>query len=92
MALKKKVKTPFGVDIDYFKIVHTVIVWHTKTGEIRLSGFVDEKAKNDGAKPIIYQSIQVRPENFPFDPDRPVVADAYNYIKSLKDWNDAIDV
>jgi hypothetical protein len=92
MALKKQIDTKYGVTAEYHEILETYINWHQQGAIIRAGVFVNQEAKLAGSSPIAVREYSIQPSGFPFLPDRPIMADAYNYLKTLPDYADAEDV
>lgn len=95
MALKMQVQTKYGVPAEYHKILETHISWYRRTASVRVGVFVNEEARRDGSRPIEqheYPPPTSATYQFPFDADKPVLAAAYEYLKTLDDYKGATDV
>lgn len=91
MALQKSITNQItAVNNEYWKVTDTRIDWHNKTGEIVLSGFVNEQARLDGKKPTGLYVMSITEETMPTVDDNLVVF-GYTYFKTLPEFDGAID-
>lgn len=96
MALKKEIQTKYNVKIEYWKIVQVSVNFYTSVAKVELAGFVNEKARRDGALPVEITNFALQKDNFVFTEDRMqeknVLQLSYSIIKSLPDWVSSIDL
>ena len=93
MALQQIIQHPTGAYSQYWKISETNLNYISKTGTIKMLGYVSEQARLDGKQNLDFRTFEVSEENFEtyflpsaIDPqDINQVKNAYLYIKSIPD-------
>jgi hypothetical protein len=93
MALQQIIQHPTGTYSQYWKIVQTNLDYITKTGTIKMFGYISEQARLENRRHLDYRSFDVSEGNFEtyfvpsaIDPqDINQVKNAYLYIKSIPD-------
>ena len=93
MALQISKPTEFSdnINITYWKIISLNIDWHNRSGVAVIGGFLSMEDRIALKKPVSYYH-QHFIDSFPFDADRNTLQDAYNYIKTLPDWQGSLDI
>jgi len=104
MALQKEIITPYGVTASYWRIIELSINYAYKIAKIRLAGYINKEARDNGVTPIEVKLFNCNPKEFDmfFDLDKlnelnnNPLRQAYDFIKnnSLYDnsFSDSIDV
>ena len=93
MALQQIIQHPTGTYSQYWKISQTDLNYFSKTGTIRMIGYVSEQARQEGKRHLDSRTFEISTENFDtyfipsvIDPqDINQVKNAYVFIKSIPD-------
>jgi len=92
MALSQVISTDYGVNATYWKIVDIHFNRFDKTAKVTVGGYLDKDSKDNGSNILktfeytISENI-ICPENSQIN----VIHQIYNHIKTLGDFNTAID-
>lgn len=92
MALQKTATTDFGISVKYHKINALYINWFKGEAFVELGSWPTELIRRDGKQPLTAVQYEWRKENFAFNPDEPIVVQAYTKLKEKPEWADAVDV
>jgi len=84
MAIKLVKQTPYGISVEYWKIICTDINWHNKLAKISLIGYIDETARLTGKHSLSSEVFTFEGDNFPFLFEKNIVETAYIKIKESK--------
>lgn len=90
MALQINYETAKGVVGNYHRITHIVMAKNNGNfiADIKLETFVNQTARNNGKN-----SLEIRKYFMEdVDPDEPLYEQAYTYLKTLPEFDGAIDV
>jgi hypothetical protein len=92
MALSQVISTDYGVNASYWKVLNVHFNRTYKTVEVIVAGYLDEESKNNGSnilKTFEYTMSEniICPENSQIN----VIHQIYDHIKTLGDFNTAID-
>jgi hypothetical protein len=92
MALEKEIETIYGVSATYWKIAATNINWHEKIASIEVWGYVDANAsaKHKGILKCI--TYRFEDSDFTFTMTSNIVAECYEKIKVMEEWQNANNV
>ncbi len=91
MALIKDIPTEYGASAAYWHISTTHIDWKSPRAHVELAGFITEDARRAGCAPISRSAFVFDVADWPFDPERSVVADAYAAVKAMPAFAGAQD-
>lgn len=84
MALQKGIPTMYGTTASYWKITQMDIDWRKQRAVVGLSGYVDEKARQDDLEPISRKVFGFNANNFPFN-STDITGDKTNIISVAYD-------
>jgi hypothetical protein len=93
MALKLIKNTQYGIDVEYHKILEININWYNKIATIKVGGFINQELRISGSLPIIMvgdkPTDKIFENNFPFSIDGNNLREAYEYLKTLPEFEGA---
>jgi len=92
MALQQIISTDYGVNASYWKVVDVHFNRFDKTVKIDVAGYLDKDSRDNGANVLKIFEYTV-PESIICSEDSQsnVIYVIYDYIKTLGDFNTAID-
>lgn len=79
MALKKELKTEFGVTAGYWRIARIDQNFSQRIAAILMEGYADKEARQEGARPLETKAFALTGELFTPDIDREQI---YTLLKS----------
>jgi len=95
MALEKIIQTSFG-DAKYWKIYDERTIWHDdeKSTDVRVAGYKDKTARDNGSAPYELAPLGFRGTDFPFATDKAEkhLETLYSRVKESAKFKDAKDV
>lgn len=96
MGLQINRTTNYGVTLNYFNIRNIDINWTLRSSIVTLNAYISEVARKDGlqaAEDVAFNfSDDETGNNFFFVDSANIRQQAYDKIKTLDGWEDALDV
>lgn len=90
MAFEKKIPTNFGVDAEYWRIIHFSGDILSGNGTVVVAGYVNKAARDENRQPLAQHTLQYINNEFSLDDDRAAI---YRKLRERgAPWNDAQDV
>lgn len=81
MALQKEVKTQFGNNATYWRILEYRMNFVMKTADFAIGGYLDKDKRDAGMQPLMVTGVSFDPQNFPFTDEVPILRSVYEHIK-----------
>jgi hypothetical protein len=92
MALHQIISTDYGVNASYWKVIDVHFNRFDKTVKIDVAGYLDKDSRDNGANVLkTFQYTVPESSVCSEDPENNVVHIIYDLIKTLGDFNTAID-
>lgn len=96
MGINRTTPTDYAVDVNYWKIVGTNILWQEKRCEIVLAGFTTKEARDTNKKPLVHSKIMISGESFDLtdsiESGVSLRGQIYTKIKAMPEFSGATDV
>ena len=92
MALQKTVSTNYGIDATYWKIVGIIVNWINNHAEIGVRGWQDNASRLAGNRCLMSKHYVWDGADFTLVNGGNNTAEAYAKLKTLAEWEGAIDV
>lgn len=99
MALQKTIQHPTGATSSYWRVVNTNLDYISDIAYVVIVGYIDEQTRLDNRSPLDQRNYSVIGDNFTtyfsiteLDKNTNPVEQAYIYIKTLSEFQGAIDV
>jgi hypothetical protein len=92
MALHQVISTDYGVNATYWKIVDIHFNRFDKTVKVTIAGYLDKESKDNGSNVLKTFEYAIS-ENIVYSEESQtnVIQKIYDYVKTLGDFNTAID-
>lgn len=92
MALYQIISTDYGVNASYWKVVDIHFNRFDKTVKVTMAGYLDKESKDNGLN-VLKRFEYTISENIVYSEDAQtnVIQKIYDHVKTLGDFNTAID-